>query len=132
MNHNCNLNCTGDVVTGDRIRWTEAVFTGSHRRPKFAGERTIEAEVVADSYGAAKQQHTFSLFVIRAEGTSAPEPGSRIYRKGRNIYRNGCYRAAWKNEADRRQHQDEKYQRGDAARAVREYRREAEGYNARI
>ena len=132
MNHNCNLNCTGDVVTGDRIRWTEAVFTGSHRRPKFAGERTIEAEVVADSYGAAKQQHTFSLMVVRAKGTSAPEPGSRIRRKGRNIYRNGCCRAVWGNEAARRHHQDEKHQRGDAARVAREYRREAEGYNARI
>ena len=132
MNHKYNLNCTGDVVTGDCIRWTEAVFTGSHRRPKFVGERTIEAEVVADSYGAAKQQHTFSLLVVRAEGTSAPEPGSRIRRKGRNIYRNSCYRAVWENEAARHHHQDEKHQRGDAARVAREYRREAESYNARI
>ena len=104
MNHKYNLNCTGDVVTGDCIRWTEAVFTGSHRRPKFAGERTIEAEVVADSYGHAKQQHTFSLMVVRAEGTSVPEPGSRIRRKGRNIYRNGCNRTAWENEAARYHH----------------------------
>ena len=132
MNHKYNLPCTGDVVTGDCIRWTEAVFTGSHRRPNFAGERTIEAEVVADSYGTAKQQHTFSLLVVRAEGISAPEPGSRIRRKGRNIYRNGCYRAEWENEATRHQHQDENHQRGDAARVAREYRREAEGYHARL
>ena len=62
MNHKYNLNCIGDVVTGDCIRWTEAVFTGSHRRPKFAGERTIEAEVVADSLRPRpKQQHTFLI-----------------------------------------------------------------------
>ena len=132
MNHKYNVNCTGDVVTGDCIRWTEAVFTESHCRPKFGGERTIEAEVVADRYGAAKQQHTFSLLVVRAEVTSAPELGSRIRRKGRNIYRNGCYRVAWKNEATRHHHQNEKHQRGDAARTARDYRRESEGYNARI
>ena len=96
------IDCTGDVVNGDRIRWSEAVFSGSHRNPTFEGERTIEAEIVADSYGTAKQQHTFSLLVVRAEGTSAPSPGERIRRKGRNIYRNGCYRAVWKNEAARR------------------------------
>ena len=132
MNHKYNVNCAGDIVTGDCIRWTEAVFIGSHCRPKFADERTIKAEVVVDSYGAAKQQHTFSLLVVRAEGTSAPEPGSRIRRKGRNIYRNGCYRVAWEKEAARHHHQDEKHQRGDAARTAREYRREVEGYNARI
>ena len=123
------IDCTGDVVNGDRIRWSEAVFSGSHRKPTFEGERTIEAEVVADSYGAAKQQHTFSLLVVRAEGTSAPSPGERIRRKGRNIYRNGCYRAVWKNEATRRKSQDEKHNRGEAARATRESRRAAEGYH---
>ena len=38
----------------------------------------------------------------------------------------------YKTLAARRHHQDEKHQRGDAARVAREYRREAEGYNARI
>ena len=123
------IDCTGDVVNGDRIRWSEAVYSGSHRNPIFEGERTIEAEVVADSYGAAKQQHTFSLLVVRAEDTSAPSPGERIRRKGRNIYRNGCYRAVWKNEAARRESQDEKHNRGDAARTDRETRRAVEGYH---
>ena len=120
---------TGDVVNGDRIRWSEAVFSGSHRKPTFEGKRTTEAEVVADSYGAVKQQHTFSLLVVRAEGTSAPSPGERTRRKGRNIYHNGCYRAVGKNEAACRESQDEKHNRGDAARTDRESRRAVEGYH---
>ena len=54
------INCTGDVCAGDHIRFTEAVFAGSYRKPKFKGERVVEALVVRDSYGEAKQQHTFT------------------------------------------------------------------------
>ena len=118
------ISCTGDAVTGDRVRFTEAVFGGSHRRPKFLGTRTIEAEIATDSYGQDKQQHTFSLTVLAAEGLDAPKAGAKIRRKGRNVYRNGTYRAAWDNEQDRRTALDEKHGRGDAARAQRAERKQ--------
>ena len=115
--------CTGDAVVGDRVRFGEAVFSGSHRRATLLGIRTIEAEIVADSYGAAKQQHTFSMVVLASTGVGALEPGERIRRKGRNVYRRDTWRAAWPDESARRKAVDEKHARGDEARAAREIRR---------
>ena len=102
--------------------FAEAVFSGSWRRPKYAGSRTIEARIVADSYGAEKQQHTFTLEVIAAAGYNAPEPGAKILRKGRNLYRNTLYRAFWPDESERPTALAEKCVRGDQARAAREAR----------
>jgi hypothetical protein len=117
--------CTGDVVTGDQIEFTEAVFGGSFRKPRYLGERIVQAEVVRDSYGAAKQQHTFTLRVLASSGVEPLTPGATTTRKGRNVYRNGTRRAAWAVEADRRAALDEKHGRGDAARADRALRKEA-------
>ena len=122
------ITCTGDVVVGDRIRWTETVYsewslTPGARRKRKIGERTIEARVVADSYGAAKQQHTFSLLVERAFGKQRPLVGQRIVRKGRNIYRNGTRRAQWPDESKRLAALEEKHKRGDKARKARDQRK---------
>lgn len=87
--------CTGDVVRGDVIKWTEAVFGGSFRKPKFLGERTITGLVINDSYGAQKQQHTFTIEVMESMGQDPPEPGKTINRKGRNVYRNGTISHVW-------------------------------------
>lgn len=113
------IDCTGDVVTGDEIEFTEAVFGGSYRKPKFLGERTIRAVVTADSYGEAKQQHTFSLEITGSDGHDALKPGAKTRRKGRNIYRNGTRRRPWADESKRNAVADEKHTRGDAARAMR-------------
>lgn len=123
---NFSIDCTGDVVVGDEIEFTEAVFGGSHRRPTFLGERTIRARVIKDSYGAEKQQHTFSLEVISSDGYKKLSVGAKTRRKGRNVYRNGTLRREWTDETVRRAAQDEKHFRGDAARAHRDVRREQE------
>lgn len=123
MNTNEWVDTTGDVVTGDTIRFTEAVFSGSFRNPKCLGERTITAKVVNDSYGEFKQQHTFTLVVIESTGVEALKEGTKTTRKGRNVYRNGTERMAWTNENERRLAADEKHARGDCARAEREIRR---------
>ncbi|HBG51913.1 MAG TPA: hypothetical protein DDW89_08925, partial [Gammaproteobacteria bacterium] len=115
--------CTGDVCTGDVILFSEAVFGGSHRRPTHLGERTIVARVLKDSYGAERQQHTFTLEVIACEGVQPIEAGTRTTRKGRNVYRNGCRRMPWQDESQRREALNEKHTRGDAARAERAERR---------
>lgn len=117
------IDCTGDVVVGDRIQFEEAVFGGSRRRPKILGTRTIEADVVADSYGEAKQQHTFSLVVRASNGFKPLDTGVRIRRKGRNVYRRGAVRARWNDEAARVAVAKEKHARGDAARVARGVRK---------
>lgn len=117
-----SIPCTGDVCAGDIILFSEAVFGGSYRKPRFLGERRIAAEVVGDSYGGAKQQHTFSLVVLASDGFDPLSPGARTTRKGRNVYRNGTSRRPWADETARRATLDEKHARGDAAREARRAR----------
>ena len=118
-----SIECRGDICAGDEIYFKEAVFAGSHRRPQFAGHREITAKVIRDSYGEQTQQHTFTLEVIGSDGVDAIEPGKKIRRKGRNVYRLVCGRKD--RDAGKRQGAlDEKHSRGDKARAQRERRRE--------
>lgn len=119
-----SIPATGDVCTGDEILFVEAVFGGAHRKPTFLGERRIAARIVKDSYGAAKQQHTFTLEIVASDGTSPLPVGTKTTRKGRNVYRNGTSRKPWADEAARREALDEKHGRGDAARAARAARKE--------
>jgi hypothetical protein len=121
--------CTGDVVAGDTIRFSEGVFGGSFRRSQFLGERLVEARVIRESYGADRQQHTFTLGVLASSGVEPLAAGTTIRRKGRNVYRNGTWRQPWPDEAARRLVASEKHARGDVARAVRQARREEyDGY----
>ena len=128
MNHPIWTPARGDVVTGDQITYTESDFGGSYRKPRYLGDRTIRGEVIRDSYGAAKQQHTFTIRVMESSGFDALETGANIRRKGRNIYRGNPQRLRWEDEAEREEAAGEKHKRGDAARAERDERREAEGY----
>lgn len=117
-----NLECTGDVVAGDSILFEEAVFGGTYRKPTFLGSRRIAAEVLRESYGAKKQQHTFSLRVLWSEGKQALEAGAEIRRKGRNLYANGTLRKPWPDESAREARRDEKHTRGNKARKLRRER----------
>jgi hypothetical protein len=116
-----SIEATGDVVRGDEIAFERATFTGSYRRPKFAGNELVVGTVVSDSYGAAKQQHTFTIEL---------ENGQKIHIKGRNVYRNGVWRKPWRDESKRDEVADEKHRRGDKARAERDYR--MSGYESAI
>ena len=113
------IDATGDVVTGDIIQFTEGVFAGSFRRPKYIGERTIKAFVLNESYGSAKGQHTFTLRVISSDGLEPVQVGSFVRRKGRNIYRNGTLREWWVNEDERDLGASEKHKRGNVSRGGR-------------
>lgn len=117
------IDATGDVVAGDTIKFTEGVFGGSRSRPKYLGEREVTAVVERESYGAEKQQHTFSIKVIDSSGYDALDAGLVTRRKGRNIYRNGTKRLIWDDEAARRDALAEKHARGGAARQERDARR---------
>lgn len=109
-------NATGDCVRGDYVRFKRATFSGSFRKPVFAGFEEVEGRIVADSYGRDKQQHTFTI--ERPDGT-------RFRIKGRNLYREGVERLEWPDESKRREAADEKHARGDAARAARDERKGA-------
>ena len=117
------VDTTGDVVKGDTIKFTEGVFGGSFKRPTYLGDREVVAEVLNDSYGADKQQHTFSLRVLSSSGKQQLEAGKKTRRKGRNVYRNGTLRLTWEDEKSRSAALDEKHGRGDAARATRAARK---------
>ena len=110
------IDCTGDVCVGDEIVFAEASFTGSYRKPKFSHYEMVIGTVVNDSYGAAKQQHTFTI---------EKENGSKTCRKGRNVYRILTLRKE-RDAAERDAVLEEKHARGDAARSAREVRRESE------
>jgi len=104
----------GDVVVGDQIIFARATFQGGgfgrfRRKPKFTGYEIIEGEVVRESYGAEKQQHTFTI---------VKEDGEKMRIKGRNLYSVGVF---CKNEdrSERTAALAEKHARGDAARADR-------------
>lgn len=99
-------NITGDACVGDEVIFAKAIFSGSFRKPKFAGYEIIRGIILRESYGANKAQHTFTLSVA---GTI----------KGRNLYRNGLW-AKPRASAEREEILAEKHRRGGAARAMRE------------
>ena len=109
-----NIDCTGDCVVSDEVRFERATFSGSFRNARFAGFEQITGKIINDSYGRNKQQHTFTLELA---------DGSKTTIKGRNLYANGAWRRAWEDESQRGAVADEKHQRGDRARAAREIRK---------
>jgi len=116
------IDCTGDVVVGDTILFTETVWRGNYKSPINEGERTIIAEVVKDSYGEKKQQHTFSLKVISSCDFKPLRRKIIIRRKGRNVYRNRTMRLLWECKKARTFALNEKHSRGNQARALRKIR----------
>lgn len=117
---------TNDIVSGDTIRYEEAVFGGSWRNPKFMGKRFVTAFVERESYGAARQQHTFTITVIDCDGTDPIKVGTTTRRKGRNLYKNKPMRKLWQDEVSRQSVADEKHKRGNINRILRNQRKKEE------
>lgn len=115
---------TDDIVRGDTIRYEEAVFSGSWRSAKCIGKRLITARVERESYGEAKQQHTFTITVLECDGTEPIEVGTVTRRKGRNLYKNGPMRLLWEDEVARQSIADEKHRRGMENSFQRELRKQ--------
>jgi hypothetical protein len=109
------INCTGDAVVGDEVAFERATFSGSFRNAKFTGFELVSGKIIRDSYGAAKQQHTFTLELAN---------GTTLLIKGRNLYANGTWRKTWEDEYLRKIAADEKHHRGDFARTVRATRKD--------
>ena len=117
-----NINCTGDVCMGDVVLFRQKVyekFNKVTRQGRVIGSRTVAGRVVKESYGKAKQQHTFTVEVLWSSGVRKLPPLTPLLVKGRNLYKQRTYRQRWKNEADRVKVLSEKHRRGAEARSVR-------------
>ncbi|EOX91349.1 SAP domain-containing protein, putative isoform 1 [Theobroma cacao] len=135
------INCTGDVCKGDVVLFEQKVyekFNKVTRHGRLLGRRTVAGKVVKESYGKAKQQHTFtelfrplmtlsasSMFfmqkveVLWSKGIKKLPSLFPLLVKGRNLYKLKAYRQRWSDEAERRNVLAEKHRRGKAARLVK-------------
>lgn len=104
------IDCTGDCVAGDEVKFERDMFSGTFRKATFIGTKTVEGRIIKESYGADRQQHTFTIELA---------DGSKTRIKGRNLYANGVTRKPWACEDDRREAVEEKHRRGREAREAR-------------
>ncbi|KAL5706028.1 hypothetical protein ACHQM5_024243 [Ranunculus cassubicifolius] len=117
-----SINCTGDVCKGDVVLFVQKVygrFDKMTRGGNLQGKRTIAGRVVKESYGTAKQQHTFTVEVLWSKGVKKLPPLSPSLVKGRNLYRLKTFRQRWDNESERSKVLAEKHDRGAKARELR-------------
>lgn len=129
------INCTGDACTGDIVLFKQKVYGGydiasrSSALPPL-GKRVVAGRIVKESYGAEKQQHTFTVEVLWSTGMKALPPLCPLIIKGRNLYRLRTFRQYWPSEEERRRVLAEKHARGNVARrhrVLRVNRREQSG-----
>nr|XP_043616426.1 uncharacterized protein LOC122588385 [Erigeron canadensis] len=114
--------CTGDIVMFEQnVYETFNVASRSATGPP-CGTRVVSGRIVKESYGAAKQQHTFTIEVLWSKGEKPLPPLHPLLIKGRNLYRLKTMRQRWEDESQRRKILSEKHSRGDAARLNREAR----------
>ncbi|CAA7056911.1 unnamed protein product [Microthlaspi erraticum] len=125
------INCKGDVCKGDTVLFTQKVHQKYEKMKgsgKIMGRRTVAGQVVKESYGTAKQQHTFTIEVLWCEGIQKLPPLYPLLVKGRNLYRLMTLRQRWANEQDRVKILSEKHSRGAAARKIMRERKIKSGY----
>ncbi|KAG7011172.1 Zinc finger CCCH domain-containing protein 62, partial [Cucurbita argyrosperma subsp. argyrosperma] len=85
----------GDVCRGDTVLFTQKVyakFDKVTRRGGLIGKRTVAGRVVKESYGASKQQHTFTVEVLWSRGVRKLPPLYPLLVKGRNLYKLRTFR----------------------------------------
>ncbi|ESR39980.1 hypothetical protein CICLE_v10025792mg [Citrus x clementina] len=114
------LDCKGDACTGDVVMIEQNVYkmfniaACSESGPP-CGKRIVAGRIVKESYGAAKQQHTFTIEVLWSKGEKPLPPLRPLLIKGRNLYR-------LKTLRQRHKVLMEKHSRGFIARSNREIR----------
>ncbi len=111
------IDCTGDACTGDFVFFRRSTFTGSFRSPKFSGYETIVGQIISDSYGSDRGQHTFTILI---KGVHFDQ---KLLIKGRNLYGMGTFRKKWTKkqggEDGRQIVLDEKHDRGGVVRRAK-------------
>ncbi|KAH7679407.1 hypothetical protein IHE45_06G056400, partial [Dioscorea alata] len=111
-----------DVCKGDVVLFKQKIYSKFDKVTRGAnviGKRIVAGRIVKESYGSAKQQHTFTVEVLWSEGKQALPPLFPLLVKGRNLYRLKTFRQPWNDEAERAKVLDEKHKRGAAARHAR-------------
>ncbi|XVF86946.1 hypothetical protein PTKIN_Ptkin18bG0081300 [Pterospermum kingtungense] len=121
------LNCKGDACTGDVVMFEQNVYEMFNIASRSAcgppcGTRIVVGRIVKESYGAAKQQHTFTIEVLWSKGDKPLPPLRPLLIKGRNLYRLKTLRQRWDDEGERQKVLMEKHSRGSLARSDREVR----------
>ncbi|XP_020548092.1 zinc finger CCCH domain-containing protein 62-like isoform X2 [Sesamum indicum] len=118
------LNCKGDACMGDIVMFEQNVFNIASRSANGppCGTRVVAGRIVKESYGAAKQQHTFTIEVLWSKGEKPLPPLHPLLIKGRNLYRLKTMRQKWEDEGERQKILSEKHARGGVARLTREAR----------
>ena len=84
------------------------------------GTRTVAGRIIKESYGAARQQHTFTIEVLWSKGETLL-PLRSLLIKGSNLYRLKTQHQPWPNEENRRKSLQEKHDRGSLARQMNSY-----------
>ncbi|XP_011036487.1 PREDICTED: zinc finger CCCH domain-containing protein 62-like [Populus euphratica] len=121
------LDCKGDACRGDIVMFDQNVYDKYNIASRSAvgspiGTRMVAGKIVQESYGAAKQQHTFTIEVLWSKGENPLPPLHPLLIKGRNLYRMKTLRQRWEDEGERRNILLEKHLRGSLARSNRETR----------
>ncbi|XP_062156567.1 zinc finger CCCH domain-containing protein 62-like isoform X2 [Alnus glutinosa] len=121
------LNCKGDACTGDVVMFEQNVYEMFNIASRSAsgppcGTRIVAGRIVKESYGAAKQQHTFTIEVLWSKGEKPLPPLHPLLIKGRNLYRLKTLRQRWEDERERQKVLMDKHSRGSFARSDREAR----------
>ncbi len=76
-----------NLLKGQIIEWTEKVFLDHGKNAIFCGERTNTGQIIKESYGEKRGQHTFTILIQASRGYHALSVGKKVCRKGRNVYR---------------------------------------------
>ncbi|GKV47675.1 hypothetical protein SLEP1_g54552 [Rubroshorea leprosula] len=118
---------SGDACTGDVVMFKQNVYETFNIASRSAsgppcGTRTVAGRIIKESYGAAKQQHTFTIEVLWSKGEKPLPPLHPLLIKGRNLYRLKTLRQRWEDEGKRQKVLMEKHSRGSIARSDREMR----------
>ncbi|XP_030547207.1 zinc finger CCCH domain-containing protein 62 [Rhodamnia argentea] len=121
------LKCKGDACTGDVVMFEQNVYELFNIASRSAsgpscGKRIVAGRILKESYGAAKQQHTFTIEVLWSKGEKPLPPLHPLLIKGRNLYRYNTMRQRWEDEGERTKALMEKHSRGSLARSHREAR----------
>ncbi|KAI4325372.1 hypothetical protein MLD38_030777 [Melastoma candidum] len=124
--HSFVINCKGDACIGDVVMFEQNVYDQysivSRSATAPCGKRVVVGRIVKESYGARKQQHTFTIEVLWSKGYKPFPPLHPVLIKGRNLYRFRTLRQRWEDEELRQRCLQEKHSRGDVARSDREAR----------
>ncbi|KAH7291382.1 hypothetical protein KP509_29G014600 [Ceratopteris richardii] len=121
------INCQGDACVGDVVLFKQRVYDlfnlgGRCSVGPAVGVRSVAGRIVNESYGSAKQQHTFTIEVLWSKGDRPLPPLYPLIIKGRNLYRIKTLRQAWADESERKRKLEEKHARGAQARMERRAR----------